>query len=91
LDTVEARRVLLYYWAVWELVLSAVELVGRLGIFSSHGQPIGQTERKDRKRQGTQGSEMIYANISTAKNHVPKKHQENLPLIPLRAGLLKNF
>ena len=33
MDTVEARRVLLYYWAVWELVLSAVELAGSLGIF----------------------------------------------------------
>jgi len=37
--------------------------------FPTHGQPIGQTGRKDRKRKGTQGSEMIYANISM---HVPK-------------------
>lgn len=33
MDTVEARRVLLCCWAVWELDLSAVELAGRLGIF----------------------------------------------------------
>ncbi|MFA7013489.1 MAG: hypothetical protein WC202_11110 [Desulfobacterales bacterium] len=33
MDTVEARRVLLCYWAVWEIDLSAVELAGRLGIF----------------------------------------------------------
>ncbi len=68
-DTVEARSVLCYWAArTWHQHLGAFQKAWH---FPTHGQPIGKTGRKDRKRKGAQADVTTYDNISIPVPYFP--------------------
>jgi len=54
--------------------------------FTTHGQPIGKTGRKNRERKATQGNGMIYLNKS-----IPVPHWSRYRIEDLVAKIPKDF